>query len=114
MVGTLTLSSAASPFPFAAAAIATYTGNAELNFDESVSAPTLELDGTTVTSEDEIVRALAKEGGLSDDSAKVCLISVDGVVVGVLADRVRIDTSVLCARKVAPDSDRVPGDRGCA
>ena len=71
MVGVLTLASSASPFPYAAVAIATYTAQAELNYDESVSAAILEVDGQQITGEDEIVRTLAKAGGLADDSAKV-------------------------------------------
>lgn len=71
MSGVLTASSAASPFPFAAVAIATYTGKAELAFEESTSGISLELNGSKLTAEDEIVRALAKAGGLADDSAKV-------------------------------------------
>ncbi|KZT09696.1 glutamate-tRNA ligase [Laetiporus sulphureus 93-53] len=70
MTGTLVLSASASPFPYAAAAAATYTGKAELAFDESASGVTLELDGSKITAEDEVVRALAKAGGLSDDSEK--------------------------------------------
>lgn len=71
MAGVLTLSPAAAPFPWAAAATATYTGKATLNFDTAATGVELELDGSKVTAEDEIVQALAKAGGLSDDSAKV-------------------------------------------
>lgn len=71
MSATLTVSSSASPFPYAAAAIATFTGKAELIFEEGASGISLDLDGSTFTAEDEIVQLLAKEGGLSDDSAKV-------------------------------------------
>ncbi|TFK76268.1 glutamate-tRNA ligase [Pluteus cervinus] len=67
---TLTLPSKQSPFPYAALAIAAYTEKASLVFDESVSGLVLELDSSTVTDEEEIVRALAKSGGLSEDSAK--------------------------------------------
>ncbi|THH29089.1 hypothetical protein EUX98_g5103 [Antrodiella citrinella] len=70
MSGTLTVSPAASPFPWAAVSIATFTQKAELNFDQTASGLSLELDGTTVTDEQEIVRALAKAGGLSDESVK--------------------------------------------
>ncbi|OSX65375.1 hypothetical protein POSPLADRAFT_1054129 [Postia placenta MAD-698-R-SB12] len=70
MPGVLSLSSSASPFPYAAIAIATYTDKAELSYDESASGVSLQLNGSTISAEDEIVRALAKEGGLSDDSAK--------------------------------------------
>ena len=81
MVGVLTV--AASAFPYAAVAIATFTRKAEVTFDESIPAPVLELNGEQTTGEEEIVRALAKAGGLAEDSAKVC---------------------TLCAR---PDPDRV-------
>ena len=71
MDGVLTLSPAASPFPWAAAATATFTGKATLNFDTAATALSLQLDGSTITAEDEIVQSLAKAGGLSEDSAKV-------------------------------------------
>ncbi|EMD38118.1 hypothetical protein CERSUDRAFT_113249 [Gelatoporia subvermispora B] len=70
MSGVLTVFSAASPFPWAALATATYTQKAEIAFDESASGASLELNGSKITAEDEIVQALAKAGGLSDDSAK--------------------------------------------
>ncbi|KAI0086418.1 glutamate-tRNA ligase [Irpex rosettiformis] len=70
MVGVLTVSSSASPFPFAVLATATYTDKAEVHFDEGTSGTSLELNGTTITDEGEIVRALAKAGGLAEDSAK--------------------------------------------
>lgn len=73
MSGILTVSPASSPFPFGSVAIATYTQKAELVFDESASRVTLDLNGSQITEEDEIVQALAKAGGLSDDSAKVCM-----------------------------------------
>ena len=73
MTGILKLSATLSPFPFAAAAVATYTGKAELVFEEGASL-SLDLNGSTLSTEDEIVQALAKEGGLSDDSAKVCVL----------------------------------------
>ena len=71
MTGVLKLSATLSPFPYAAAAIATFTGKAELAFEESASL-SLNLHGSTLSSEDEIVQTLAREGGLSEDSAKVC------------------------------------------
>ncbi|KAL6301820.1 glutamate-tRNA ligase [Sparassis latifolia] len=70
MADVLTVSSAASPFPFAAVAIATYTQKVELAFDESASGVTLELDGSKITAEDQVVQALAKAGGLPEDGAK--------------------------------------------
>ena len=71
MVGVLTVHTSASPFPFAAVATATYTDKAEVNFNEGNTGISLELNGTTLTDEGEIVRALAKAGGLAEDSAKV-------------------------------------------
>ena len=72
MAGILTVSSAASPFPYAALATATYTQKAEVTFDESATGISLDFGGSKFTTEDEIVRALAKAAGLADDSAKVC------------------------------------------
>ena len=73
MPSTFTISSKQSPFPYAAVAIAAYTGKADLVFDDSATEPILSVDGITMTSESEedIVQALAKEGGLSEDSEKV-------------------------------------------
>lgn len=73
MAGTLTLSSKASPFPWAAAAIATYTQKAELSFDETASGITLDNAGTKLSTEAEIVQEIAKAGGLSDGSTQVSL-----------------------------------------
>ncbi|KAI0748413.1 glutamate-tRNA ligase [Daedaleopsis nitida] len=70
MSGVLTLSPAAAPFPWAAVTIATYTGKATLNFDTAATGVSLDLDGSQLTADDDIVQALAKAGGLSDDSAK--------------------------------------------
>lgn len=71
MAGTLTLSSKLSPFPYAAVVIAAYTEKAESVFDESAAGVVLQLNGSTITTEENIVHAIAKAGGLSDDSAKV-------------------------------------------
>jgi glutamyl-tRNA synthetase len=71
MRSTLTVSSKQSPFPYAAISIATYTGKADLIFDDAAEGPALTLDGTKLSSEEDIVQALAKEGGLSSDSEKV-------------------------------------------
>ena len=71
MSDTLTISPGASPFPWGPVSIATFTQKAELVFDQGASGTTLILDGTTITNEEEIVRALAKAGGLSDESVKV-------------------------------------------
>jgi len=71
MAGQLTLSSKLAPFPYASAAIALYTSKAELLYDEAAKEPTLDLDGSKLTTEENIVQALAKAGGLSEDSEKV-------------------------------------------
>ena len=70
MTGVLTVSTSASPFPYAAIATATYTQKAEIKFDDAATGITLELNGTQLA-EDEVVRTLAKAAGLADDSAKV-------------------------------------------
>ncbi|KAJ7583033.1 glutamate-tRNA ligase [Mycena floridula] len=71
MAGTLTLSAKASPFPYAAAAIAAFTTKAELIYEEAeATGPVLDLHSSKITSEEDIVHALAKAGGLSEDSAK--------------------------------------------
>jgi glutamyl-tRNA synthetase len=71
MAGVLTIPTSASPFPYGAIATATYTQKAELKFDDGASGITLDLNGGQVTTEDEVIRALAKAAGLADDSAKV-------------------------------------------
>jgi glutamyl-tRNA synthetase len=71
MAGTLTLSSKLSPFPYGAVAIATYTQKADLAFDETATRISLDLSGSNIDTEPEIIQALAKAGGLSDDSSKV-------------------------------------------
>ncbi|KAJ7510169.1 glutamate-tRNA ligase [Mycena galericulata] len=69
-MATLTVSSKQTPFPYAAVAFASYTEKADLVFDESVKGITLQLNGSSITNEEEIVHALAKAHGLSDDSSK--------------------------------------------
>jgi glutamyl-tRNA synthetase len=75
MPATLTISPKESPFPWAAVAIAANTEAAVLAFSEDATGPLLQLDGTTITDEEEIVKALAKKGGLSEDSTKVGRVS---------------------------------------
>ncbi|KAI0053848.1 glutamate-tRNA ligase [Auriscalpium vulgare] len=70
MAGLLTVSAKTTPFPFAAIAAASYTQKAKIEYDEAASGLTLDLDGTQLTTEEDTVKALAKAGGLSDDSAK--------------------------------------------
>ena len=67
----LSLSSKLSPFPYAALAASFYTGKAEIIYDEEITKPSLDLNGSKIDDEEEIVHALGKAGGLSEDSAKV-------------------------------------------
>ncbi len=69
--GTIPLSSKLSQFPYSTLAIASYTEKAEIVYDEAATGPSLELNGTKIDEEEEIIHALAKAGGLSEDSAKV-------------------------------------------
>lgn len=106
MAGSLTLSPAAAPFPWAAAAIATYTGKASLNFDTAATGLSLDLDGSQLTAEDDIVQALAKAGGLSDDSAKV----LDAYVSHMSRAHGGADVLVFRARQNTAYSHRLPRD----
>jgi hypothetical protein len=76
MSGNLTVSSKLNPFPYGAIAIAAYTQKAELVFDEA-SELSLHLNGSIINTEQEIIQALAKAGGLSEDSAKVSARSIN-------------------------------------
>lgn len=67
----LTLSSALSPFPYAAAALAAYTKQVELIFDDVPADVSLDLNGAVISGEQKIVEELAKAGGLSSDSTVV-------------------------------------------
>ncbi|KAK7037996.1 putative glutamate--tRNA ligase, cytoplasmic [Favolaschia claudopus] len=67
---TLTLSSKQTPFPWAAVAVASYTGKAELVFDETVSGISLQLPSSAISDEEQIVHTLAKQHGLTEDSSK--------------------------------------------
>ena len=71
MAAILTVSAKTTPFPFAAIAAAAYTQKAEVNYEESASTVTFDYEGSSITAEDQIVQALAKAGGLAEDSAKV-------------------------------------------
>lgn len=73
-MATLTVSPKQTPFPFAQTAIATFTGKADINFDDTATGISLDIGGSTVDDEEAIVQALAKEAGLADDSAKVRMI----------------------------------------
>lgn len=67
----LTLSSTLSRFPYAAAAVAAYTKQAELIFDDTSADVSLNLGGAEISGEEKIVEELAKAGGLSSDSTTV-------------------------------------------
>lgn len=74
----LRLSSKLSPFPYASLGIAAYTANiVEIVYDEELQALELDLNGSKLTSESEIVHAIARAANLADDSAKaIHLISI--------------------------------------
>lgn len=76
----LALSSTLSPFPYAATALAAYTKQAELVFDDGAEGVNLDLSGTVISGEEKIVEELAKGGSLSSDSTTVrpVVISVRG------------------------------------
>lgn len=67
----LTLSPTLSRFPYAAAALAAYTKQAELIFDDTSNGVSLDLSGATISGEEQIIEELAKAGGLSSDSISV-------------------------------------------
>ena len=75
MLATLTIPAKQSPFPYAAAAIAAYTGKANIDIEGSASAINLEIDGSSINEEETIVQILAKEFGLSEDSEKAIIFS---------------------------------------
>lgn len=75
MSATLAIPAKQLPFPYAAAAIAAYTGKANINIDDSVSTINLEIDGSSINEEETIVQILAKELGLSEDSEKAIIFS---------------------------------------
>lgn len=72
--GHLIVSFKASPFPYAAVAIASYTKKTEVNYDESASGLSFTFEGTQITTEEDVVKALAKTGGLAEDSVKVHIV----------------------------------------
>ncbi|PPQ98828.1 hypothetical protein CVT24_003382 [Panaeolus cyanescens] len=79
MSAVLTLSSKQTPFPYAAAAIASYAGSV-LKFDESLTKPVLQIESSTIDDEDIIVETLAKSAGLAGDSTKARNIKVIGLL----------------------------------
>ncbi|EEB99577.1 hypothetical protein MPER_00720, partial [Moniliophthora perniciosa FA553] len=56
-----------------ALALAAFTEKAEPVYDEETTKVTLELTGSKIENEEDIVQALGKAGGLAEDSAKVIL-----------------------------------------
>jgi glutamyl-tRNA synthetase len=72
-MGVLTTSAKASPFSYAAAATAAFTNKADLVFEDEAVTTSLDLDGKKNEGDEAIVLALAKAGGLSEDSSKVDL-----------------------------------------
>jgi glutamyl-tRNA synthetase len=76
MLATLTIPAKQSPFPYAAAAIAAYTGKANIDIEGSASAINLEINGSSFNEEESIVQILAKESGLSEDSEKATIFSI--------------------------------------
>ena len=71
----LTLAPKLSPFPFAALAAAAFTQKAEIAYDDTATAPVLELDGSKITGEEEIVHALTKDLGIAEGSNQVSEVS---------------------------------------
>lgn len=67
----LTLSPTLSPFPYAAAALAAYTQQAELIFDDASTGVSLNLSGEAISGEEKIFEELVKASGLSSDSTAV-------------------------------------------
>ncbi|PFH54261.1 hypothetical protein AMATHDRAFT_186121 [Amanita thiersii Skay4041] len=70
MTPTITLSSKVSPFPYAAISAAATTQVTVL-YDETVPTISLDLNGTIISTEEEIVLALVKQDGSSNDSEKI-------------------------------------------
>ena len=108
MPNTLTISSKQSPYPYAAIVIAAYTKTVDLVFDDSTSGLILAMDGTSVTQEEDIVQALAKEGGMSSDSKKV-FYQLGGVILSELA----IDILFFHSLENAAFNDGFPRNRVC-
>lgn len=70
MTSTLILPTNQTPFPYAACAIAAYTGSAAIVFDDGASGLTLKSDASNLSDEAAIVQVLATQGGLAEDSEK--------------------------------------------
>jgi glutamyl-tRNA synthetase len=67
----LTLPTKASPYPFAALATAAFTEKALTTFEDEASGAVLQINGSEIKDEIEIVQLLAKEAGLSEHTEKV-------------------------------------------
>lgn len=87
MTSTLILPTNQTPFPYAACAIAAYTGSAAIVFDDGASGLTLTSNASNLSDEAAIVQVLATEGGLAENSEKVrtrlsCQVSLRIVLIG--------------------------------
>lgn len=71
MTSTLILPTNQTPFPYAACAIAAYTGSAAIVFDDGASGLTLTSNASNLSDEAAIVQVLATQGGLAENSEKV-------------------------------------------
>jgi glutamyl-tRNA synthetase len=71
MAQTLTLSPKLSPFPFAALAIAAYTQKTDIVFDDAATEAVLELNGSKISSQEDIIRALATDCASAEDTPAV-------------------------------------------
>ncbi|KAJ2932898.1 hypothetical protein H1R20_g4184, partial [Candolleomyces eurysporus] len=70
MAAILTVPTKIAPFPYGATALAAYTGIAAVAFDEAAPGLSLDLNGQSASTEDEIIQVLAKAADLAGDSAK--------------------------------------------
>ncbi|KZS88349.1 glutamate-tRNA ligase [Sistotremastrum niveocremeum HHB9708] len=73
MATTLSISSAASPFPYAALATAAYSSNKidiSIEFDVSEQPQILHVDGKEIIAESDILEALARKSNILGDSTK--------------------------------------------
>jgi glutamyl-tRNA synthetase len=71
MAAILTVPTKIAPFPYGATALAAYTGIAAVAFEEAAPGLSLDLNGQSASTEDEIIQTLAKAADLAGDSAKV-------------------------------------------
>ena len=71
MAQTLTLSLKLSPFPFAALAIAAYTQKADIVFDDAAKEAILQLNGSKISSQEDIIQALASDCASAEETPAV-------------------------------------------